>query len=188
MQASQGWQGFAAELIDPLGCGEVLQAVFAEVAQAVVLDQRCGRGRDQDLPTVPGRRDAGCSVDVRSHVALVGDVGRPGVDPHAHADRSGRKHLLRLGGGGDCGRGGGEREEERVALRIHFDTVVLEERPAQCAAMLGQRVCVGISTQLLQEPRRALDVGKDKRDGSGRKLARHASIQARRTARCRTLE
>jgi hypothetical protein len=65
--------------------------------------------------------------------------------------------------------------------------VVVEERPAQCAAMLGQRVCVGTSTQLLQEPRRALDVGEDKRDGSGRKLARHTTIQPRRTARCRIL-
>ena len=144
MQAPQGWEGLVAELIDPLGCGEVLQAVFAEIAQAVVLDQRCGRGRDQDLPTVPDRCDAGCSVDVRSDVALVGDVGRPGVDPHAHADRSGREHLLRLGGGGNCGRRGGERDEERVALRIHLDTVVVKERLTKCAAMLGQRVCVGI--------------------------------------------
>ena len=54
--------------------------------------------------------------------------------------------------------------------------------------MLRQRVCVGIGTQLLQEPRRALDVGEDKGDGSGRKLARHAAIQARRTERCRPLQ
>ena len=77
---------------------------------------------------MPRGRDAGCSVDVRSDVALVGDVRCPGVDPHAHADRSGRKHLLSLGGGGNCGRRGGERDEERVALRIHFDPVVANER------------------------------------------------------------
>ena len=114
------------------------------------------------------------------------NVRRPGVDPHAHADRSGRKHLLRFGSGGDCGRRGGERDEERVALRIDFDTLVTNERLTQGAAMLGQCVSVGIGTELVQEPRRALHVGEDKGDGSGRKLARHAAIQARRTARCRT--
>jgi hypothetical protein len=153
--------------------------VFAEVAQTVVLDQRCSRGRDQDLPTVPGGCDAGCSVDVRSDVALVGDVRRPGVDPHAHADRSGRKHLLRFGSGGNCSRRGGERDEKRIPLCVHFDTVVAHERLTQGAPMLCQRVRVGIGTQLLQESRRALDVGEDKSDGSGRKLKRHAAIQAR---------
>jgi hypothetical protein len=64
LQAPQWWERLAAELIDPLRRGEVLQAMFAEVAQAVGLDERCGRGRDQDLPTVPGRPDAGCSVNV----------------------------------------------------------------------------------------------------------------------------
>ena len=180
LQARQRRERLAAELVDPLRRGEILQSVFAEVAQALAPDQRCGRGRDEDLPTVPGRCDAGCSVDVRSDVALVGDVRCPGVDPHAHADRSGRKHLLSFGSGGNCGRRCGERDEERVALRIHFDPVVANERLTQGAAMLRQRVCVGIGTQLLQEPRRALDVGEDKSDGSGRKLARHAAIQSRR--------
>jgi hypothetical protein len=63
---------------------------------------------------------------------------------------------------------------------------VANERLAQGAAMLRQRIRVGIGTQLLQEPRRALDVGEDKSDGSGRKLVRHVAIRARRTTRCRT--
>ena len=130
-------------------------------------------------------RDAGCSVDVRSDVALVGDVRRPGVDPHAHADRSRRKHLLCFGSSGNRGRRGGEREKERVALRIHLDTVVANERLTQGAAMLRQGICVCTGTQLLQEPRRALNVGEDEGDGSGRKLACHAAIQARRATRCR---
>ena len=132
---------------------------------------------------MPGRGDAGCSVNVRSDVALVGDMRRASVDPHAHADRSGRKHLLSFGSGGNCGRRGGERDEERVALRIHLDPVVADEGMTECAAMLGQHVCVGIGTKLLQEPRRTLDVGEDESDGSGRKLARHTAIQARRNAR-----
>ena len=97
-----------------------------------------------------------------------------------------RKHLLRFGSGRNCGRRGGERDKERVALRIHFDAVVANERLTQSAAMLRQRIRVGLGTQLLQEPRRALDVGEDESDGSGRKLACHAAIQARRTTRCRT--
>jgi hypothetical protein len=173
-QAPQRRECLAAELEDPLRRSDVLQAVFPEVAQAVSLDQGCGRRRDEDLPTMPRRRDAGRSVDVRSDVALLGDVRRPGVDPHAHADRSGRKHLLRFGGGGKRGRRGGERDEEGVALRIYFDPAVADKRLTQGAAMLGQRVCVSIGTQLLQKPRRALDVGEDKSDGPARKLARHA--------------
>jgi len=124
---------------------------------------------------VPGRSDAGCSVNVRSDIAFLGDVRRPGVDPYAHADRSGRKHLLRFGGSGKRGRRSGERDEEGVALRIHLDPVVADERLTKRATMLGQRVCVGIGTKLLQKPRRPLDVGEDKSDCSGRKLARHAA-------------
>ena len=153
--------------------------MFAEVSQAVVLDQRGGRGRDQDLPAVAGRRDARCSVDVGSDVALVRDARRPGVDAHAYADRSGRKHLLRFGGGGKRSRRSRERDEEGVALRVHFDPVVTYERRTKGAAMLGERVCVGIGAQLPQKLRRAFDVCEGKRDGSGRKLALHAAIQAR---------
>ena len=108
------------------------------------------------------------------------------MDPHAYADRSGRKHLLRFGGSGKRGRRGGERDEKGVALRIHFDPVVTHERLTKGAAMLGQCSCVGIGTQLPQKPRRTLDVGENERDGSGWKLARHAAIQARRTAWRRT--
>ena len=103
---------------------------------------------------MPGRRDARCSVDVGSDVALVRDARRPGVDAHAYADRSRRKHLLSFGGRGERGRRGGERDEEGVALRVHFDPVVAYERFTKGAAMLGQRVCVGIGTQLPQKPRR----------------------------------
>src|SRR5207248_1531952 len=102
-----------------------------------------------------------------------------------HAERSVRKHLLRFGGSGKRGRRGGERDEEGVALRIYLDPVVANEDLTQCAAMLGQRGCVGIGADLLQEPRRPLDVGEDKRDRSDRKLARHPAIQARPNARCR---
>jgi hypothetical protein len=134
---------------------------------------------------VSGRCDAGRPVDVRSDVALVGDVWRPGVDPYAHPDRSDSKCLLRFGGRGKCGRSSGERDEEGVTLRVHFDTVMANERLTQGATMLGQRVCVAIGTQPLQEPCRPLDVGENKSDGSGRKFPLHAAIQARRTARCR---
>jgi len=136
---------------------------------------------------VSGRCDAGCSVDVRSDVPLADDVRRPGVDPDAHANWSSGKHLLRFRGRGKCSRRSRERDEERVALGIHFDTVVARERLTQGATMLRQRVCIGIGAQTLQEPRRALDVGEDKRDGSGRKFPLHRAIQARRTTRCRPL-
>ena len=51
------------------------------------LDELCGRGRDEHLPAVAGRRDAGGAVHVVSDVALLGDEWRPGVQADAHVDR-----------------------------------------------------------------------------------------------------
>jgi len=42
--------------------------------------------------------------------------------------------------------------------------------------MLGERLGVGLSPQLAQEPRRALDVREEEGDGAGGKLGAHAEI------------
>ena len=39
--------------------------------------------------------------------------------------------------------------------------------------MLGECVGVALGTELVQQPRRSLDVGEEKRDGAGRKIAPH---------------
>jgi hypothetical protein len=100
------------------------------------------------------------------------------VDPHPYADPAVCKRLLGFPGGGNCSRRRGERDEERVALRIDLDPVVAGERITNRTAMVAERVGVAVGTQLVQEPRRALDVGEQERDRSGRELAGHAAIQA----------
>jgi hypothetical protein len=47
------------------------------------------------------------------------------------------------------------------------------ECPAQDAAMLGQRFRIPNGVQLAQELRRALHVGEEEGDGSGRKIRPH---------------
>ncbi len=42
--------------------------------------------------------------------------------------------------------------------------------------MLGERLGVGLGPQFVQELRRALDVGEEEGDGSGREVAPHRSI------------
>jgi glucokinase len=50
-------------------------------------------------------------------------------------------------------------------LRVHLDAVVRSEGLAQLVAMLGQGGGVGVA-ELVQQPRRSLDVGEEEGDGS----------------------
>ena len=67
--------------------------MLAEVREPVEPDERRGRGRDEHLPAVADRRDAGGAVHVVSDVALVRHERRPRVQADAHMDRAGRQRL-----------------------------------------------------------------------------------------------
>ena len=62
-------------------------------------------------------------------------------------------------------RGACEGDEEGVALRVDLDAAVSRERLAERAPVLGEHVGVPLA-ELVQEPRRALDVGEEKGDCS----------------------
>ncbi len=82
-----------------------------------------------------GRRsDPGSEVNVVSDVALVGKQRRPCVEADAHLDRAGRERLRERRGGCNRTRRRGEREEERVALRVHLDAA-----PAAQASRITRR-------------------------------------------------
>ena len=134
----------AAELVDPLGRGEVLEAVLAEVVQVDRVDEPGGGGREEDLAAVAAGGDARGAVDVDADVALVGEERRAAVEAHAHADRPGRELLGRGGGRGERGGSGGEGDEERVALRVDLDAAAGAEGAAQDAPVLGERVGVAL--------------------------------------------
>ncbi len=60
-----------------------------------------------------------------------------------------------------------ERVEERVALRVHLAAAVCSEGHAQQAAVVSQELAVALA-ELLEQDRRALDVGEEHRHRPGR--------------------
>jgi hypothetical protein len=71
---------------------EVLEALLAEVPQEdvevflLVLEERLGRLRDEDLPAVPGRSDPRRAMDGKSRVAAVVRDRLAGVQAHPDLD------------------------------------------------------------------------------------------------------
>ena len=114
-----------------------------------------------------GGGDPGGTVNVGADVALAGQQRRPGMEPHPHGDR---ECLLRLARGGQRPGRGREGNEEGVALRVHLDASVAGERLAQDRAVLGELVRVRLGTELVQQPRGALDVREEERDRSAGEL------------------
>ena len=80
----------------------------------------------------------------------------------------------RFGGCRDSFGGARKRDEEGIPLRVDLDARVLRERIPQDPPVLGEEVGI-CRAVLLEEPRRALDVGEEEGDGATRELA-HGSI------------
>ena len=134
------------KLVDPLGAGEVLELVLAEVAdgdpvELVVGEHGRCRLRGEDLAAVARGHDPRGAVHAHPVVAaLVGEDRLAGVQAHAHAQLRAlgpvvrRKRALTVGG-----RGGGvararEDVEEGVALGIDLLAAVRGERRRAGAA------------------------------------------------------
>jgi hypothetical protein len=109
-------------------------------------------------------RDARRAVDRQPHVALARLQGLARVDPHPHADRSPGQALLRLDGGLDGPAGRREPDEERIALGVDLHASVPLEGVAKHGTVLGQRGGVSLLAELVEQSRRALDIGEQKRD------------------------
>ena len=143
--------------------------MFPEIGELGV-DERPSRRRDEDLATVSGRGDPGTEVDVFADISLLSEVWPPGMQPHPHPDRAGAKLVLRLPRGVERLRRLRDGDEEGVPLRVHLDAAVRGEGGPEDPAMFGQCGRESLGTQLVQQPRRALDVGEQKGDGSGGKV------------------
>jgi hypothetical protein len=163
-----------AELEDPLRRAQVFEPVLAEVAKTVAVDECRGRGRDEHLPAVPGGGHARGAVDVRPDVALLGQQRRAGVEAHSHRQP---ERLLRLARRREGAGRRGKRHEERVPLRIHLRAAVSLEGLPQDVPMLGERLRVLLRADLVQQPRRALDVGEEKGDGAAGQLGHGPSLR-----------
>ena len=166
-----------SELVDALGSAEVLEAMLAEVASA-----RSRRAEPSRTRRAPGRRGR------RRRCGRRGGRRRRRSPPRTaaaspcaarcargSAPKQARSHLL---GRRDRARGRREGDEERVALGVDLDAAVARAGLADHTPMLGQRFGVSLGSKLVQELRRALDVGEEERDGAGREVAH------RRTRSC----
>ena len=187
-------QAGAADLEQPLRQVERAEPVHAEIDEPDLpaqlrADQVVGRLRDEDLPAVTGSADPRGAVDVEPDVALRGAHGLAGVEPHpiAYGDAAGPlpgpDRELALDRRLDRVAGGREDEVQPVARRAALDGAVARERLADQAMVIGQHLGIAVA-ELLEQPRRALDVGE--RQGHGARglggilggRGRHASSSA----------
>src|SRR5207245_5241048 len=160
--------------VDALGRAQVLEPVRAEVA-CLVVDERVSRLRKQYLAAVADGCDARASVHVDSDVSLLGYTRLAGVKPHPDADRPIGQAALGVHSRGSRVRRSRERHEERVTLRIHLDTVVVRTGRAHDPAVIVECIAVSVA-ELVQQPRRPLDVREEERHYSTREHARHPTI------------
>jgi hypothetical protein len=91
----------------------------------------------------------------------------------AHANRD-RQRVTGRRGGGECPGRGRKCDEERVALRVDLDAAVLGGGIADDAAMRSERLRVSLGPELVQQPRRPLDVGEEERHGARWEIRSHA--------------
>ena len=103
-----------------------------------------------------------------------------GVQPHPDPDQAGLERHIPRSPSSDCRPRIGEHIEERIALSVHLDTALGREDFAKHSPMLCQRLRVRLRPELLQQPRRPLDVREQESDGGTRELAPHARMIAAR--------
>jgi hypothetical protein len=169
-----------SQLIEPLGGGQVLEAMVTQVAKLHGRVEQLSRGfRNEHLPAVAGAHDPRRTVHVHPHIALVGERRLAGVHAHANPDAPGRESLLSIPCGRDRVAGAREGHEEGVALRIHLDPAVSREGVAQQATMLCEHFGIALA-EVVEQARRALDVRKQQRHGPARKLRHEHMIVPRR--------
>jgi hypothetical protein len=162
--------------------GKILEPMLADVAERDVgrhhrADERSRRLRDEDLPSMGGRGDAGGSVHVDPDVVAAGDRGLSGVHahPHLHFDvvrpRLVTECALRRDRRLHRGHGRSEHHEEGVAFG-RGDVSVADRLAQQPVMIVEQRVVRG--TELLEQLGRSLDVGEQEGDGARGRVARRA--------------
>ena len=155
------------------GVGKSLSPWWPRLIDVVGTDGRPHRSAEDDLTAV------GCSADPRGEVDVLAPVVvtaklrltvvKPHPDPHLLVGGPGspRDLLLDLARGRDRFDGVGEGRAEPVALVGELVPVVALEGVAHDPVVLVEHVGVVIA-QPVQERGRALDVGEQQRDPSGR--------------------
>ena len=183
-----GPQARRLQLEDPFRAAQVLQPVHAQIGQRragrkPVAHQGSRRLRQQHLAPVPDRGHPGGAMHIQAHQAR----GRPGrltgMHPHPHPDllpgrpRVRLQGLLHLQHRRHARPRRGEHREERISLGIDFPAAVGGQHRPDERVVVGQHLRVDVLPQPPQQRRRALDVGKQKRESL---RASHRSTRRRR--------
>jgi hypothetical protein len=164
------------ELEEAFRLGQVLQSMLAEVAEmSVGAEEVARRPRENDLAAVCRCGDARGAVHVEADVALLSDERLTRVNPDANANGAVAQAVTDLVGSGNGVRGSRERCEERVTLRVHLDSRMPAKSAANNVAVGGEKVRVRVAV-LLEQLRRARDVGEEERDGAAREILSHAEL------------
>ena len=146
------------------------------------LGQLLRRRGEQHLASVSGGTDAGGPVHAQAHVAFPAQLGLARVQAHAHLDLHPfgpgvrGQVALRIDSRGQGVGGRAEGDEERVALRVDDASLVSGESGTQKLRMLGENLVVAVAPQLLEQGRRALDIGEDESNSARRKFMHRAHI------------
>ena len=138
---------------------------------------------------MPGRGDAGGAMDVGADVAVLRDERCSRVQAHTQTDWASSDALVDATRGFQGCRRRGERNEEGVALRVDLDPILLRTSLPHNSPMLGEGARVRLCAELMQELRRALDIGEEEGHGAGREVVAHAArSSARRDSLLERLE
>ena len=114
-------------------------------------------------------------MHIEPDIALIGPERLPRVQPHPHPHRAARKRELRIGRRRHRIGRTREGDEERVTLRVDLDSLVAPPGLPQRTTVLGQHLRIPVA-QLLQQPRRPLDVREEERHRPSRELRLHPPI------------
>src|SRR5581483_7124924 len=171
------------DLEDLLKPGDVLQTEESEAPQRRVLGKTGSREvatqlREEDLSAVCGRGDPVRLVDAYADVVVADDLCFSGMDTHTDANlrrrrpRMAAQLQLPLDRGRKRVGNPLERYEERVTFRADLDSMVHRGRVPDESPVLLEEIRVRLAEER-GEPRRAFDIGKEKRDGARRQRSRH---------------
>jgi hypothetical protein len=158
------WREVAlAELVDALRRRQVLEAVLAQIPQAVAAHQRGGGGRKQHLTAVSAGGNSGRAVDIDADVVTVDDKRRAGMQADAEPQPPVAERLGYGPGGGEGADSGRVGDHEGVALGAYLDAALSDDRITDDAAVLAEGARVLLGAEPLQQLRRALDVAEKRR-------------------------
>src|SRR5438034_2057874 len=119
-------------------------------------------------------------MKVGTDVALVGGERRSRVQAHPHPDRTRREPFANRPSCVARSRRSREGNEEGVSLGVNLDTAETCASLADQTAVLGERLRIPLGPELLEQPRRPLNVAEEKGDRSRRKDSLHKRHHASR--------